>query len=195
MDDLRSDLFRLIDKTPNLDWLLLTKRPENVARMWCSHVNLDGRPPSRLCRHNIWILASASDQASYDSQVAALVVNGLGRCLVLGMSLEPLVGPIDLRLEECVIPKGHAELAERLSWVIVGGESGPDARPCQVEWVRSIVKQCDEAAVPCFVKQLGAKAISSRPYERVSLGISHPKGGDPSEWPEDLRVQQYPVSW
>lgn len=67
-----------------------------------------------------------------------------------------------------------------LDWVIVGGESGPGARRMEVEWARSLVEQCRIADVPVFVKQMG------------SHGKVHPKGGDPSEWPEDLRVREFP---
>jgi len=84
--------------------------------------------------------------------------------------------------------------------VIVGGESGPKARPCDVEWIRSIVRQCKAAKVPCFVKQLG-----SRPYLRtlfdadgcfqggVGMKLGSRAGSDPEEWPEDLRVRE--LAW
>jgi protein gp37 len=75
--------------------------------------------------------------------------------------------------------------------VIVGGESGPDARPCRTTWIRDIVRQCADAQVPCFVKQFGANAEDGHGCHR-KLKLNHKKGGDPSEWPEDLRVQQFP---
>lgn len=91
--------------------------------------------------------------------------------------------------------------------MIVGGESGPGSRPCDVAWIRSIVEQCRAAGTACFVKQLGA-----RPFERIWdehhlgryrcdgkyeldrrwLDLASAKGGDPSEWPEDLRVREFP---
>lgn len=93
---------------------------------------------------------------------------------------------------------------------------GPGARPCAVEWIRSIVKQCRAASVPCFVKQLGATVEMSFSewneltgggidgsdkftllFEGCDRGYwrpNHPKGGDPSEWPEDLRVRQTPAA-
>ena len=81
-----------------------------------------------------------------------------------------------------------------LDLVIVGGESGPGARPCDVAWIRSTVEQCKAAGVACFVKQLGAV-----PYDGMVLlrGGSQDymrsrAGSDPSEWPEDLRVQEWP---
>ena len=98
-----------------------------------------------------------------------------------------------------------------LDLVIVGGESGPGARPCDVAWIRSIVEQCEEAIVPVFVKQLGAKPIARDRWDMTeeqfldldaagwtehdgatALRLRDRKGGDPAEWPEDLRVRQFP---
>jgi protein gp37 len=109
MADLRVDLFRLIDQTPNLDWLLLTKRPENIRRMW--GMKADKRPifpgaPGPLgqpvdClvadayRENVWLGTSISDQATADKAVPELM-----KCRnlspVLFLSIEPLLGPVDL---------------------------------------------------------------------------------------------------
>lgn len=104
-----------------------------------------------------------------------------------------------------------------IDWIILGGESGPGARPCKVEWIRSGVKQCRAAGVPAFVKQLGARPIlnpcrqhhfdwrhetsnAERPDDKLfredgdhwRILLNHPKGGDPAEWPEDLRVREFP---
>lgn len=85
-----------------------------------------------------------------------------------------------------------------LDWVIVGGESGPGARFMEVSWVRSIVAQCKGAGVPVFVKQLGAKPIDPTVKCGITCGCGlhygfrDRKGGDPSEWPEDLRVRELP---
>ena len=96
-----------------------------------------------------------------------------------------------------------------INLVIVGGESGTKARPCDVAWARSVVEQCREAGVPCFVKQLGARPIPLTPMRLPSFdavtgrrhrgwiedghhAISDPAGADPSEWPEDLRVREFP---
>ncbi len=146
-----------------------------------------------------------------------------------GVSIEPILGPIDLRKwlrGEC--PQCHGfddycadvALCETcrglnpigLDWVIVGGESGSSARPCNIEWLRSIVAQCKASGVPCFVKQLGAvpmeseanwrgramtRLLSARnahrvPDDMVPLLYRAPAGRDPAEWPEDLRVREYP---
>jgi len=81
------------------------------------------------------------------------------------LSLEPLIGDM-----------GHLNL-KGISWVIVGSESGPDRRPCKIEWVRKIVEQCREAGVPIFVKQ---------------LHIDGKLSGNMEEWPKDLRIQEFP---
>jgi protein gp37 len=105
------------------------------------------------------------------------------------------------------------EAMPAVDWVIVGGESGVNARPCNVEWIRSIVRQCRVANVPCFVKQLGSRPEVRHPSDPREVpfyrdgGFLPPwlpewaaawirsfdrKGGDPSEWPEDLRVREWP---
>jgi protein gp37 len=82
-----------------------------------------------------------------------------------------------------------------ISVIICGGESGPRARPCHVEWIRSVVRQCKAADVPVFVKQLGANAREGEPGPLGTTAEWLTKdraGADPSEWPEDLRVRQWP---
>lgn len=94
--------------------------------------------------------------------------------------------------------RAHFGSDQPLHWVIVGGESGHHARPCDVAWIRSIVEQCKTAKVPCFVKQLGAFPVcenevgSAKGGGHVPMSLRNRKGGDPSEWPEDLRVRQWP---
>lgn len=84
-----------------------------------------------------------------------------------------------------------------LAWVITGGESGPGARSCDLAWLRSIVEQCERARVACFVKQIGASPSGTVPEVTALVRPLHggprdPKGGNPDEWPEDLRVRQWP---
>ena len=94
--------------------------------------------------------------------------------------------------------------------VIVGGESGPGARPCDIAWIRSVVEQCRAAGVKCFVKQLGARPTLTEAVlgewgdgvrftgdgpgtNRGRVLLLDKKGGDPSEWPADLRVREFPA--
>jgi protein gp37 len=73
---------------------------------------------------------------------------------------------------------------------VVGGESGPDARPFEIQWARSIIAQCKAAGIACFMKQVG-----SQPYFGMfgRVAIRDRKGGDQAEWPEYLRVREYPA--
>jgi protein gp37 len=127
----RDDLFALIGRTPNLDWLLLTKRPENALRMvpWAA----DGLGAHRW--PNVWIGASVEDQAAADERIPNL------------LAIPAAVRFLSVHRESWP--------AERVSnfWVIVGAESGRGARPMDEDWVRSIRDQCREAGVPLFYKQ------------------------------------------
>ena len=90
--------------------------------------------------------------------------------------------------------------AVAIHWVIVGGESGPDARPCDVAWIRSVVQQCKAAGTACFVKQLGARPILGGAVKTIggfidfAYTVRDLKGGDPQEWPPDLRVREFPAA-
>lgn len=172
MDDLRADLFRLIDKTHLLDWQLLTKRPENIRRMW------QGRH-----RNNVWLGTSISDQATAERKIPALLENaGLGRHLFV--SAEPLLGPIDVREW-----RGH------IDWLILGGESGPAARPCDAQWIIDAVEQCRGTNTQVFVKQLGQNPVNlpKHPECLTDEWIKDRAGANPTEWPAQFRVQQFPV--
>lgn len=144
MKELRRDLFALIDATPHLDWLLLTKRPENILRIWPQARHMPAGDPFKLngYRPNVWLLTSIATQTDADRNIPELL-----KCRdlvpVLGLSCEPLLGPIDL--------SHHSPL----DWIIVGGESGPHARPMHPEWARSLRDQCQTANVPFFFKQWG----------------------------------------
>lgn len=179
LSDARWKFFELIYLTPNLDWLLFTKRTQNIRKFWTGKF-----------RPNVRLIYSASDQKSLESGIDDLLACR-DLCPVLGLSLEPLVGSIDL-----------SAYIDRLDWVIVGGESGPHARNCDVQWIRSILQQCRVAGVPCFNKQLGAKPYWGWPYlpsgirvrknNHAILNLRDKKGGDWNEWPADLRVREFP---
>lgn len=205
MNDCRKRLFGVIDHTPELDWLLLTKRPENIRRMMtpytfhacqtgdCPHDSTKDCDKNQSYRGNVWLGTSVSDQATADKAVPELL-----KCRdlapVLFLSVEPLVGPVDLsewmytiRVEH----NGDGDTQEvpckpDIDWVIVGGESGPNARPCNPTWAKDIVDQCRKAGVACFVKQLGGNVLD------FSGSIKDKKGGNPSEWPAELRVREWP---
>ena len=127
-DQWRRDLFELIDATYRLDWLLLTKRPENVEAM------SDGILPD-----NVWLGTSIEDQTRADQRIPALTAVPAP---VHFLSVEPLLSPVRLELRD-------------IEWVIVGGESGRGCRPFNVEWARDIRDQCRASDTSYFLKQLG----------------------------------------
>jgi protein gp37 len=78
-------------------------------------------------------------------------------------------------------------------WITVGGEKGAEAREFDLAWARSIIEQCERAAVPCFVKQLGARPVyEGSTGELYPIRLESKKGGDVGEWPSDLRVRTFP---
>lgn len=143
--DLRIELFALIDDTPNLDWLLLTKRPENILRMW---------PAGRTNRSNVWLGTSIASQHDAERNIPPLLkCRDLAR--VLFVSAEPLLGPVHLNANRLGVRPWHDETWLAIDWLIVGGESGPHARLMHPEWARSLRDQCQAAGVPFFFKQWG----------------------------------------
>jgi protein gp37 len=213
MESWRREMFEAVDRLPWVRLLLLTKRPENIRKMWnrkpgwaCHRDHTRDVGGCRTCvpatdyRSNVSLYYSASDQESLEAGIGDLL-----KCRdlvpVLGLSLEPLVGPIDLHHAMCGCDS--MTLTEPvvgcLDHVIVGGESGPGARPCVIDWILDILCQCRSAGVPCFVKQLGADPIKTvqqpreRPVTRFkTVPLKDSKGGDWSEWPEYLRVREQP---
>ncbi len=165
--------------------------------------------------NNVWLGVSVEDQARADERIPLLLDTAAA---VRFISAEPLLGAIDLKwlghdgggvidaltgehwIEEWHDSEGkqRARVAisqgPHLDWVIAGGESGPNARPMNIESVRSIIRQCRAAGVACFVKQLGRwPEITDGLVEGTrSLQMRDRKGGDWSDWPEDLRVREFP---
>lgn len=132
LDYWRMRLWDLIEATPNLDWLLLTKRPENMRGML---------PAEWLARPlpNVWLGTSCENQEYFDKRITPLLSTP---ARIHFLSCEPLLGPIDMR--------GY-----RPAWVIAGGESGPGARPPHPDWLRSLRDQCQEKRIAFFMKQWG----------------------------------------
>lgn len=140
---------------------------------------------------NVWLGVSAENQETLDERVPLLLQTPAS---VRFVSAEPLLERVDLSQ---FLTLSHRSRRSSSLWLICGGESGPGARPCDVEWIRSIVAQCRDAKVPCFVKQLGSRPILDRPQFELDSdtpdSFEHSKGGDPAEWPEDLRVREFPT--
>lgn len=186
MQEARKRLWDLVEATPWLVWLLLTKRPHLVGEMvpaaWTSAPGL-GWPS------NAWLGATMEDQGNASTRGEALLS---WPAPVHFASYEPAVEAVDFSH----LLDSHGGALRRLRWVIVGGESGSNARQFNVDWARSVVAQCRTFGAAPFVKQLGARPIDSviRWAGPGALGTIHDKAGaDPAEWPEDLRVQERPA--
>jgi len=186
----RNDLFDLIDATPNLYWLLLTKRPENIKKMWkpadsdlFSNQDQYDHPECLYGRYrsNVWLGTSIANQDNADEFVQRLL-GCRSMTNVLFLSVEPQIGRISL-----------TPWIELLDWVIVGGESrqGGLVRPFNIDWARLLRRQCQEASVPFFLKQLGTEVFDGR----ISLPLAGNHNDDLAEWPEDLRVRECPETY
>ena len=141
---------------------------------------------------NVWLGVSVEDQASAEGRIPHLLATPAA---VRWISYEPALGPVDFR--------PWLGQAPGVDWLVVGGESGPGARPCDVAWIRAAIRQCQGAGVPVFAKQLGALPYDlggdslsddgTPPVGTLLDGIHDRKGGDPAEWPEDLRIREMPA--
>lgn len=197
LSDVRRRMFAEgIDPNQNLIHVLLTKRPGNVRPMW---PKARGNPKSQLhsqigwaartaekhaaqrCIENCWLLYSASDQPTLDAGC-----EHLWACMdlvpVLGYSIEPLLGPLDLRFFESIFVTRPHRRENAIRFVIIGCEQLPGHKPGRfadgyADAALSLIRQCREAGVPVFHKQMPIRG-------RVS--------GDPSEWPEEFRVREFP---
>lgn len=171
----------------------LAKQKDRCAKLYAK--TIQGKPDYyswQLPLANLWQGVSAEDQTRAEQRLPGLLKANVA---VRFVSYEPLLGPIDvLRIEKEVgSAKGGCPALPLLDLGIIGGESGSGARPCNVEWIRSLIDQHKQAGIACFVKQLGSEPRpSALPSDVAVRYIKHPKGGDPQEWPPDLRVRQFP---
>lgn len=210
-------LLALIEATPHLDWLLLTKRPQNwearlvAATRWAHEYGTNasaiaswvrGTPPV-----NVWIGVSVEDQTRANERIPELLKIP---ARIRFLSCEPLLGPVELEpvwigdYQSC---EGY--YPRQLHWAIIGGESGPGARDFDVEAGWDLARQCESAGVATFVKQLGARPVTGNanvldwPDDTVFIGhgtgaasarvkLRDAKGGDIDEFPAELRVRQFP---
>lgn len=191
----RADLFSLIAQTPQLDWLLLTKRIGNAAAMLdrIAYLGTTDSVLERMPLPNVWLGATVVNQEEADRDIPKLLQVP---ARVRFLSIEPMLGPIDLQrwLWECcgnMQPGnnhgllgqepdyccGNPDPRDALNWVICGGESGPGARPAHPDWARSLRDQCAAAGVGFFMKQMGG---------------TRDKRGALENLPEDLRIREVP---
>lgn len=215
-------VFGVMAARPKHTFQVLTKRPERmrdvVSRLTVEMVRECTLRATGVMlaggwswpRPNIWLGVSAENQETANERIPLLLQTPAA---VRFVSAEPLLGPIDFRREAnsrrlwlrgpmaALGGSLRDDWLPPLDWVIVGGESGPGARPCEVAWIASIVEQCRSAGVACFVKQLGAHVIDRNDAgtpqgwqgDPVHIRLRDRKGGDPAEWPEALRVREFPI--
>jgi protein gp37 len=178
-DDWRAEAWAIIKRCPNLIFQVLTKRHGRIA---------DHLPPDWGDGYeNVWLGVSAENAEWWDRRVPAL--NSVP-AKVKFVSYEPALGSI----EGCS--------AAGIDWVIIGGESGADARPFELRWAKTAIDICERDGAKPFVKQLGAfvkddaclsEPLKDQRFYRLILKDSH--GGEEDEWPEWLRGQRhFPVS-
>jgi protein gp37 len=176
----RFDLFGLIEATPNLNWLILTKRPEHIKTSGLIYMD------------NVWLGTSVEDQETADYRIPHLVGND---AKVHFLSCEPLIENIDLEYPKSLWPKGppmccsgyecgcrgmpvDPPLIWHIEWLICGGESGPHCRPMDIKWARSLRDYSQKSNVKYFLKQLGGF-----PDKRHQL----------DDFPLDLRIREMPI--
>lgn len=227
-DDVLS-VFQIMAKCPAHTFQILTKRPGRMLeflrhRRWrnlgYSHaMNGDHYvaliqdkeyPQDAPFLPNVWLGVSVEDQKTADERIPLLLQTPAA---VRFVSYEPALGPVDFtglngkvggtQFDALVGRWDQDDLCgPSLDWIIVGGESGPAARPFDVAWAKNTAAQCKAAGVACFIKQLGAKVLS----DNSSYGIGYwtedgdvmgpifadRKGGNWDEWPTDLRIREFP---
>jgi len=224
-------VFAIMALCPQHTFQILTKRPERMNRYW-RHLEdeeldriltredmvmstpewppngfTDGPSPDFS---NIWFGVSIENQETADERIPILLKTPVERGAKRWVLIEPMIGRIVL--EEVPVGmfgpprwKGRPESLPRIDWVVLGGESGPNARVMEVEWIRRIKYECENAGVPLFIKQLGAAysdpvdgiagagcKISEEAIYLLKRRLKHRSGADMEEWPKDLLVREYP---
>lgn len=185
-DEWRDEAWDIIRRTPQHTYQILTKRPERITK----HLPADWGNGYE----NVWLGVSieSQDQSSRMSWLYDIPAK------VKFLSLEPLIGPINLYEALTDYPtyddpgRSGEPILWGFNWVIIGGESGNENgkykyRSCKVEWIEDIIKQCQEkfTQVPVFVKQLGTHLAKE-------LGLKDRHGGKMEEWPQHLQIREMP---
>lgn len=184
LDPARARLFRLIENTPNLDWLLLTKRPDHMAEWFRAQVG-GFRWPA-----NAWAGATVEDQRRADERIPHLL---RVPARVRFLSMEPLLGAVDVRpwVNPVRFPDGTA--LNPVNWIIAGGESGHNARPSDPVWIRALRDQCLAAGVAFHFKQWGEWA----PAHQIVAGVWEARldGEERRPCPRTYRWDDVTESW
>jgi len=201
----RAKLWTLIEQTSWLDWLLLTKRPENIDQMLPDR----WRRADKGFPHNVWLGFSAEDQQRFDERWQIMEwVKRMWYPRVVFCSAEPLLGPLDISDALTEIDLGddeHQVWSATLDWVIAGGESGRGARPACPDWFRGLRDQCQAAGISYHFKQWGEyepyeedaqppfwNDQHGRMYDGHGLNIIDPESGEMGRgWHEESLCSPY----
>lgn len=241
-DDFLDQFMAVVAIRQDIDFQILTKRPERMAK----YLSIEGSRHVRT-RYtkiasewlkpsgeqwplpNLWLGVSAENQQRADERIPILMRTPAA---VRFASYEPAIGPVDFDevlftavpgfFGSCLRWHHRGECHKQagieystIDWIIIGGESGHGSRPFNIEWARNTIAQCRAAGVPCFVKQMGARITmrndrlsewgrdgdcvtaydsESQTYqgEEEDFFLEDSHGGDPAEWPEFLRVREWP---
>lgn len=201
-------VYETIRECPQHLFIVLTKRIDRARQYYETHSSRcsSGQAPASALP-NLWLGLSAGNQTDLDRGIYNLLATPAA---VHVLSLEPLCEMLDLSHYLTGVCQCHGAIdrdlslhdcpyyKSRVDWIIVGGESGPSARACDIEWIRYVVKQAGGAGIRTFVKQMGADPVyvkrgiwDGNPYAaQRGLRLRDQKGEDPSEWPE-----QFPREW
>lgn len=169
-------MFSVMAQSSQHTFQVLTKRAERMHEV-------SENIPGLIDWPNVWLGVSVENQKTAAERISILLDTRAAKHWV---SAEPLLEPLHL----CGIGGCCSYREYELDWMVIGGESGPNARPFHLEWARDIIAQLGEADIPVapFVKQLGSNPVE----DGMPINLKDKKGGNPSEWPEDLRVREFP---
>jgi len=202
LSDLRRMAFDVMRQCGNLDFLILTKHglwdgPAGVLDQWPQVAIPDTFGHEMKHEHfkNIWLGVSVSDQKTAARMIPHLV-QCQAVCRHLWISYEPATGPVDWYqiLDPAMI--GDGSLNPVVHWMVIGGESsqpGCTTRPFATQWAAQTIEACRAIGIAPYVKQIGSLAYDTDKFEGRIFTKSK-KGGDPLEWPEPIRVRDFPLS-
>jgi len=199
----RDQMLAVMIQAPQHKYLWLTKRADNMLAYFADPHTRNrvaaqlGWRPERMNNTwpipGLWLGVSVENQATADERIPLLLETPAA---IRWISYEPALGVVDFSSRPMEEGWYHNWLKiteteppiPRLDWIVCGGESGSGARPFDLTWARQTIIQCTEAGIPAFIKQLGSTPVNGT--EKIHL-IDR-KGGDLDEWPEDLRVREFP---
>ncbi len=206
-DQFLHDVYHVMEHCQQHTFQVLTKRAARMQAYLTWRYGPDEETPrGRIPSRHIWHGVSVENQHAADLRLPFLLNTPSA---VRFISAEPLLEAVSF---EGIWGYAGSALYEQLRrwpihWVIIGGESGPRARRCDLAWVRALLRECRWADVPVFIKQLGARAVSEHGdfdipriagvtrgprVDQPDYGFRDRKGGNPDEWPADLRVREFP---